>query len=292
MMPIPLGSGFRRNDGFFVQSTVFIHSKNEYALDPLTKDFVMSYRLYQNVIIVSVIFISLLIVFPIALWEKQEKIEAVQGWEANVTEGTYVVWFDRITTEEDRECYLAQNPDRKLPVLVFYAGDVIDYTEPKGTIYVVIWEDGTIVWGAPNEGKPVIRNLAYKNQDIKYFMSQIDSGKVHELLLDLENSLVLLDYLLFPIGTCHVHLGFRVEEARTFSIDTIDGFQKIFSALTCELILSEKVQSVKSAQAWRRMVNKIFSMIPSESRPVNISYSRYDCDDPYSWIGIIEIPKE
>jgi len=67
------------------------------AIIHINKDFAMSYR-YRNVII-GVAFIAVLIVFSSAFWQKQEKIEAVQGWDTNVTESTYVVWFDRITTE-------------------------------------------------------------------------------------------------------------------------------------------------------------------------------------------------
>ena len=247
----------------------------------------MSYRC-RNVII-GIAFIAVLIAFSIAFWKKKETIEAVQGWDTNVTESTYIIWFDCITTEKDRENYLARNPDYKLPVLVIYFGNVIDYTAPKLTIYVVIWEDGTILWGAPNESKPIIRDVKrdfkHNKREIKYFMSKIDSDKVNELLLALEDSLVLLDNLIVFIGGGRTHLGFRSEKARTVGVDSIDALPKIFSAL-----ITGRIPSAKSALAWKRMVNQIFNMIPSESRPVNISYSKYDCDEPFSWIGIIEIP--
>jgi len=245
----------------------------------------MSYR-YRNVII-GVAFIAVLIVFSSAFWQKKEKIEAVQGWDTNVTEGTYVVWF-RNTVEEDRERYLAQNPDHKLPVLVFYFGDVIKSTEPLLTIYVVIWEDGTLVWGSSKECRSVIRGWIENNeQEIKYFISQIDRGKVNELLFVLADSTVLLDDLIVLIGGGHTHLRFRGKE-KLYHVD-VDG---VYALPLHSSFAGGGISSVKSALVWRRMVNKIFNLIPSKSRPVNISYSRYDCDDPYSWIGIIEIPKE
>ena len=251
------------------------------------------WKISVYVIVVGVVFISLFIAFFSAFGEK-EKIEAVSGWDTNVREDTYVVLLGCGVSEGDRRDYLVKNTEHKLPVLELYIEPVslMPTQEWLPKIFVVIWEDGTIVWGASKEDVSAAQEIANHEPEIKYFMSRIDSDKVKELLFTLADSSVWDGTFYVMIGGRRTQLTVRSEEKEyTIGLDDIDGPALYKAFLWDNISMSDRVSAINSALEWRRVTKKIFSMIPSESRPVGISYERYS-DSSLTWIGIIEIPED
>jgi len=236
---------------------------------------------------VSIVFISFLFVFSSTFW-KTDRIEAVPGWDTNVREDTYVVLLGLGASEKERRDYLVKNTDHKLPVVELYiepASLTVDQ-EWLPKIFVVFWANGTVVWGATKEDVSAAKEKA-NNQEIRYFMSRIDSDKVKELLCALSDSSVWNSNLSVWISGRLTHLTIRSEE-KTYTTAVND----VVGATLYQALMEDGISGITSAMEWRRVTDKIFNMIPSESRPVSISYERYNRDDSLSWIGIIEIPEE
>ena len=251
----------------------------------------MSYRLSRNVIVSIILLGVVLVSFLIAsaFWEK-ERVEAVPGWDTNVLESSYVAWFSSF----ERGCFV--NTEYKPPVLLFITttrSNLHGY-EFFPEIHAIIWEDGTIVWRESNE----LRNFAVdtdsidngnNEQNIEVSMSRIDGDKVKELLRALDDSFVWNAefYGRMVSGVTDARLTIRSGgEERTIKLDNIDVPNLFYS------LLNFGISGLYGAMEWRRVTSMIFSMIPSDNRRVTMSYKTCDCDSPFCWIGIIEIPKE
>lgn len=248
------------------------------------------WKFFVYVIVVCTVSVSLFIVFFSAFGEK-EKIKAVQGWDTNVREDTYVVLLGCGASEEERRDYLVKNPEHKLSVLELYIEPVSLTVNQKWLpkIFVVIWEDGTIVWGSSKEDVSAAQEMANHEPEIKYFMSRIERDKVKELLFALSDSSVWDGTFYVMVGGRRTQLAVRSEgKEYTIGLDDVDGPALYEMFLWNNVSVRDRVSAIKSTLEWRRVTKKVFNMIPSESRPVSISYERYT-DRVDSWIGIIGI---
>ena len=110
--------------------------------------------------------------------------------ECDIDRGKYAILFD--VPEEVRESYLNNNPEHKLPVLILFIdnGSVRFPKQQLPRVYVAIWEDGVIVWGACKGHKLIAGDIEDDNMVIKYFQSKIGRDSVEKLLAHVMNSSV------------------------------------------------------------------------------------------------------
>ena len=218
------------------------------------------WKILLCVVVVGAVF--LLIAFSSTFWKK-EKIEAVPEWHTNVMKNIYVVLFGLSVSEEDRWDYLVNNPEHKLPVLDLYIEPVSLTVNqewlPK--IFVVIWEDGTIVWGASKEDVSTAQEMANNEQEIKYLMSRIDRDKVKELLFAVADSSVWNANFYVFVGERHTYLTIRNEEKEyTMAVNDVDG------PTLYEVFQWDGISGIKSAMEWTALSKNFSKLVFTRSR--------------------------
>jgi len=199
-----------------------------------------------------------------------------------IDKGQYAIFID--VSEEEAEDYLAKNRDIKLPVLILYfvEGHFMRHKYvPR--IYMAIWEDGTIVWGACQDTKTIISDIEDRELEIKYFQSKIDVDGVEQLLDVLLKSSVWDGRRGIVPGTSHTYLTVRSEgkEHETYGHAT-----SIFTTpMLISALLSGYGITAKNDWQWRQTIKGILEVIPSEGDPVDILFEKRSI---LGWSGIVE----
>jgi hypothetical protein len=250
-----------------------------------------------NITIVSFFFVPLLVSFLSCTVSKtkseQSLSEVKQMWDLSKNDdGKYVILFSN--HDKNREGYLIENENHKLPVLLLFIreGDIEHslipsdeggYTllMPPPRVYMAIWEDGLIVWGATRDSELFAEDIENGDQGT-FLLSSIGSNKVKKLVDVLIGSSIWEDRLPVRIGGSHTCLTIRSDvETYTTYADRVAVLRDRDSEF------GNRVK--KEAREWERITKEIFDMIPKEGISVNISFKRYDSTPhQFGWVGIVE----
>lgn len=261
----------------------------------------MNRRLFKKIVI-SVVFVPLSGVLSCAphVDGQLNLTEIEQEWIFSKNNGTeYAMLIKTLfndVREEDRQSYVAENVHHKLPVLLLFIkqgraesssvltadGRIVPGFPPR--IYMAIWEDGWIVWGACKDNKLIAEDIENRELEVRYYQSKVENSKIKKLLDTFADSSVWEDIIPVRWESSCAYLSIR-------------GEGREYTASAPRIAAVENVRSyghgrdvARAARTWERMTKKIFDLIPKEGRPVNISFKKHDFDDPspYGWVGIVE----
>ena len=234
-------------------------------------------------ITISIFLVLSMTIFP---RETHAEPEAMRGLNLSKENGgkIYAIVFGDVGKSGSREGYATVNPDHKLPaLLLFHEGQGRRRSSPR--MYVAIWEDGLIVWGAGKGSVLVANDIENHELEIKYFRVRVDPDKIKKMLVALANSSIWENPVPLVIANPTppaTNLIIRSEGKRyTYTAPRIDA-----SAIRH----IGRGEYTRAAVEWEKVTKTIFDVIPKEGNPVSISFREYGASDQplFGWVGIVE----
>jgi len=224
------------------------------------------------------------------VWREYSLLEVEQAWNLSKIEGEiYAIVFQDTGLSRTGENYAAANPDHKLPALLFFhdgqAGGLLSpRSRSSPRMYVAIWEDGLIVWGAGRDSKLIAEDIENHALEIKYFQSKVDPEKIKKLLVVLAKSSIWEN----PVPLVNAN----PPPPSTELIVRSEGKKYTYTASRIDASAMRRYgrEFEGAAREWERITKEIFDLIPEEGRPVNISFTHRGSGEPppFGWLGIVE----